>query len=173
MSVWTYQSEARRHVWEFIGLGYEREDDRKVLYANIFADPKRLEAYLDAYCDAVCDLVQAPPSRREAMLRRMSDGDSLTQMALILGGYQHCRKAVLAYGWIIENDRPFVPGDAYRTATVSHGRLFDQLRERKWTKWPFQWGKSPFPGEKTRRDPDDAPDYDQVIDEYDPLTGMY
>lgn len=173
MSAWTYQSEARRHVWEFIDLGYEREDDRKVLYENVLGDPKRVELFIQANHDAICDLVQATPSRREGMLRRMSGRDSLTQMALILGSYQHCRKAVLAYDWIIENDQPFIPGAAYRSATVSQGGLFDQLRERKWTRWPFQWGKSPFPGEKTRRDPNDAPDYDQVIDDYDPRTGMY
>lgn len=173
MSTWRYRDEARRHVWEFIDLGYEREDARKDLYENVLADPKRVEAYLDANHAVICDLVRATPSRREAMLRRLSDGDSLTQMALILGAWQHCRKAVLAYEWLIENDRQFVPGDPYRVETEMQGDLFDQLRERKWTKWPFQWGKSPFPGEKTRREPCDAPDYDQVIDEYDPQTGTY
>ncbi|MDO9134013.1 hypothetical protein [Hydrogenophaga sp.] len=173
MSTWRYRDEARRHVWEFTDLGYAREDDRKVLYENVLADHKKIEAYLGSYSNVIWELVRATPSRREAMLRRLTDGDSLTQMVLILGAWQHCRKAVLAYDWLIENDRHFVPGDPYRVATAMQGRLFDQLRARKWTRWPFQWGKSPFPGEKTRRDPEDAPDYDQVIDDYDPRTGMY
>jgi len=56
MSAWTYQSEARRHVWEFIDLGYEREDDRKVLYENVLEDPKRVELFIQANHDAICDL---------------------------------------------------------------------------------------------------------------------
>lgn len=172
MSVWRYRDEAIGHVWEFVGLGYEREDDRKTLHAMILADPKRIDAYFTEHRHLIVQLVHGTPSRREAMLRRMSD-DRATQFALILGSWQLCRKAVLAYDWLMDNDSRFIPGQAYRIATASQGALFDQLRERPWTRWPFQWGKSPFPGEKSRREPFEAPDFNEVMDNYNPLTGTY
>lgn len=172
MSAWNYQNEARRHALEFLDLGHERHEGKKLLHSNILASPERIDDYLHENRDAIYRLVEAVPSRRLSMLRRLADGDELTQMALILGSWQHCRKAVLAYEWLMDNDR-FIPGSAYRIATASQGRLFDQLKARKWTRWPFQWGKSPFPGEKTRREPYAAPDYDEVIDKYDPASGMY
>jgi hypothetical protein len=173
MSVWHYRDEAKGHVWEFVDLGFEREDDRKAVYAMALADPKKIETFIAEYQDLIIRLVEATPSRRLAMLRRMSGGDGPTQFVLILGAWQLCRKAVLAYDWLMDNDSHFTPGQAYRRATASQGRLFDQLKERRWTKWPFQWGKSPFPGEKARREPYEAPDFDEVMDNYDPRTGMY
>lgn len=170
MSVHRYRDEAIHHVWELLTLGYNRLGDAKQL---ALADPQQIEKFIDEYQDLVLEIVKAAPSRREAMLRRMAKDNAMWQMALILGAWQHCRKAVLAYDWLAEHDGRFRPGQSYRTATANQGLLFSELRERKWTKWPFQWGLSPFPGEKSRRDPEDAPDFDEMMDNYDPKTGMW
>ncbi|WP_128003398.1 MULTISPECIES: hypothetical protein [Piscinibacter] len=173
MSTWRYRDEAIGHVWEFVTLGYERPEERSILYEEALADHKRLERFIADHEDLILDIVGATPSRRPGMLRRMSRGHGLTECALILGGWQHCRKAVLAYDWLMQRDDEFSPGQSYRAATVSQGLLFADLRARKWTKWPFQWGKSPFPGEKSRRYPSDAPDFNEMMDNYNPETGSY
>jgi len=173
MSLWNYRSEAIGHVWELVSLGCERPDDCKQLYEVALDDPKSIDTFIAENKGLILDIVLATPSRRKSMLRRMAEGDSLAEFALILGAWQHCRKAVLSYDWLQENDGRFTPGQPYRVATASQGQLFTELRARRWTKWPFQWGKSPFPGEKSRRDPYDAPDYNEMMDKYDPATGMY
>lgn len=48
----------------------------------------------------------------------------------------------------MDNERRFDSGDPYRTATVVQGRIFDDLKTRKWTKRPLPRGKSLFPDER-------------------------
>lgn len=173
MSVWRYRSESRGHVWEFVTLGYERVEAREQLRAAIANDQHKFMEFIADNRDIILDLVQAPPSRRKAMLRRSTQkDDELSQIALILGAWQHCRKAVLAFTWLMDHDERFSPGVPYRSETVRQGLLFDQLRSRKWTHWPFQWGPSPFTGEKYHHRYN-APDFDEVMDNFDPETGMY
>lgn len=173
MSSWRYRSAAVEHGWEFLDLAHEMQAEVAQLYAFAQAHPERLEAFIHANGDAVSELVGAVPSRRGSILRRLVRGDKASQLALILGAWQHCRKAVLAYDWIENHPGHFTPGASYRQATVKQGWLFEDLRARQWTRWPIQWGPSPFEGEKSRCDPEDASDFDEMMDHYDPATGMY
>jgi hypothetical protein len=173
MSVWRYREEAIRHLWEFVTLGYEQAAERSELHACVLSNPENIVGFIAEHRWLVVDVVESTPSRRPAMLRRMTKGDTLSQCALVLGAWQHCRKAVLAYDWLAEHEDRFIPGQPYRSATASQGILFDELKARKWTKWPFQWGPSPFPGERSRRHACDAPDFNEMMDNYDPQTGRY
>lgn len=173
MNAWRYRNAAVQHSWEFLDLAHDLQTEVAQLYAYAQKQPKQVEAFILANGQAVIDLVKAVPSRRLSILRRLVGGHTLSQMALILGAWQLCRKAVLAYDWIEYHPGHFTPGAAYRQATVEQGLLFDDLRARQWTRWPVQWGRSPFADEKSRQDPDDAPDFDEMMDRYDPSTGMY
>ncbi|CAG9183970.1 hypothetical protein [Cupriavidus pampae] len=158
-----YRWAAVGHLWEFTRLGLERREAVDALRETIAGDPDGVQEWLRANASVVMALVETVPSRRPAMLRRCT-ADSLGQIAMILGGWQHCRKAVIAYDWIAEHPGHFEAGQSYRAATVSQGIFFDELRERNWTRWPVQWERSPFKGER-RRDRSDAPDYDEAMDE--------
>ncbi|WP_432263586.1 hypothetical protein [Cupriavidus sp. TMH.W2] len=173
MSEWRYRDAAIGHGWEFLDLALEREPAIARLHALASAQPKLLETYFAEHQVLIVELVAATPSKRPGKLRSMAGDDEMVQIALILGAWQHCRKAVLAYDWLMDNPGRFQSGESYRHATVRQGLLFDQIRARKWTRWPMQWGPSPFPGEKSRRDRCDAPDFDEMMDEFDPKTGLY
>lgn len=173
MSAGRYRDAAVMHGWEFLNLAHERQAEIAQLHAFALEQPQRLASYIAANGDAVSELVYAAPSRRRSMLRRLAGHDALSQMALILGGWQHCRKAVLAYDWIEDHPRNFTPGASYRNATVEQGWLFDGLRSRQWTRWPRQWGPSPFADEDSPVDAEDEDDFDEMMDMYDPATGLY
>lgn len=173
MSAWTYRSEAIGHLWEFITLGHERQEGRALLYEAIHGDEARLDSFLTEHKPLILDLVEATPSRRGPMLRRMSGKRPLEEMALILGSWQHCRKAVRAFDWISETGSNFIAGNPYRVETARKGVLYDQIRAQKISKWPFQWGKSPYKGERSRVDSWEVSDFDEMMDNFDPETGLY
>jgi hypothetical protein len=155
-------------------MAYDRETfkaDRELLYAYILEDPKRFKAVLSQLSASVIELVKAVPSKREGLLRRMAKKDPLASMGLILGAWQHCRKAVFAYDVMLPEGLS-TPGASYRNATARQGALFDKIVKHKITRWPHQWGESPFPGEKQQKKRA-APDFDEMLDNYDPETGMY
>lgn len=171
MSVWRYRDEAIRHGWEFLDLAHEK--DKAQLFDAIKNNPNGFEEFLFRNQMAIMNLVEATPSRRPAQLRRLAPKDELTQLALILGAWQHCRKAVLAYDWLMDHESRFTPGRPYRKETAAQGLLFDDLRKRAITRWPFQWGTSPFSKEAARKEPWEAPDYNETMDDYNPETGFY
>ena len=173
MSIYSYRDAAVRHGWEFLDLAHDREDDRQSLFAIELSNAGVVERFIGANQEIVIQLVEAVPSRRESMLRRMCKDNRAEQMGLILGAWQHCRKAVLVYDWKADHDYHFRPGNPYRLETARHGQLFDQLRERSWTRWPFQWGRSPFKGEKRRGDGSSVADYIDAVDNYNPETGTW
>lgn len=173
-TMWRYRDEAIEHVWEFLDLASPRE--KSLLRANFSSNPERIELFISSNEDLVFELVRSPSAQRQALLRRMSNGDPLTQMALILGSWRHCRKAVLAYDWLRENESRLsriAPGEGYRDATVRHGVLYGTLKLGPITRWPSQWGKTPFLGEGNGRYPTMSPDYVAMIDNYNPATGVY
>ncbi|MGT2457792.1 hypothetical protein ACU4GI_33360 [Cupriavidus basilensis] len=173
MSAYRYREAAVMHGWEFLNLAHERQADIAQLHAFALEQPQRLADFIKANGDAVSELVNATPSRRQSMLRRIAGNDALSQIALILGAWQHCRKAVLAYDWIEEHPRHFTPGASYRSATVEQGWLFDGLRSREWTRWPRQWGPSPFADKDSPADEEDEDDFNPMMDNYDPATERY
>ncbi len=117
MSVWRYRDEAIRHGWEFLDLAHEK--DKAQLFDAIKNNPNGFEEFLFRNQMAIMNLVEATPSRRPAQLRRLAPKDDLTQLALILGAWQHCRKAVLAYDWLMDHESRFTPGRPYRKETAA------------------------------------------------------
>lgn len=173
MSEWTYRGESIGHLWEFVSLGHEKQEGRVLLYGAIYENEARVDGFLIEHRPLILDLVEATPSRRGPMLRRMSGKRPLEEMALILGAWQHCRKAVRAFDWISETGSNFVAGNPYRVETSRKGVLYDQIRAQKISKWPFQWEKSPYKGERSRVDSWEVSDFDEMMDNFDPETGLY
>lgn len=73
----------------------------------------------------------------------------------------------------MDHESRFTPGRPYRKETASQGLLFDDLRKRSITRWPLQWGTSPFTEEANKKEPCEANDYNEMMDEYNPETGLY
>lgn len=168
VAVYRYRDEAIRHTWEFLDLAHERKDFRQELYEWAKANPQRVRDYIADSQFLIIELVEATPSRRKSILNRstskLPDGVGLTQCTLILGAWQHCRKAVLAYDWLSHRPGHFSGGRSYRIETAEQGLLFADLNKRSFREWPTQWGPSPFPGKG---------DFNEQLDNYDPATGMY
>jgi len=169
--VWRYRSEARGHAVELITLGHERLQDMKLLREYILKDSTNFNKWISENRHVAESFLIATPSRRLSLLKQKNiKDDVLTQMAVVLGAYQLARKSVIAYSWLMNHDNRFRAGDAYRVATVNQSRLYDNLADMpKFSKWPLQWGTSPFKGEKRRTDAYDAEDYDEVLDDFDPI----
>lgn len=171
MSAYNYKREAEMHACEFVQLGYERTEAREALRTHLLTEHKAMEELFQGQAESlIAELVGAAPSRRASMLRRMTKGipsEAMMQVALILGAWQHCRRAVLSLERLDDTGH-FVAGNPYRYETMQQGYLSMRGANPRHAKWPMQWGKSPFPGEKRWVDSWEMVDYNEAMDDYSP-----
>jgi hypothetical protein len=168
MSVWNYLSEAKGHACEFVSLGMDRESELPQLQQVIRAEQASVDGFINDNHHIILKVVQATPSKRLPLIRRVAKDLELEQLMLVLGGWQHCRKAVQAYIWMEENEFNFRGGMSYRMGTAIHGDFYSRIKAEPVSKWPFQWGQSPYKGERSRSEVYDVIDYDDIMDTFKP-----
>jgi hypothetical protein len=151
-------------------LGYDRVEGREKLHRGISSNPARIVNFIAKNHNLVIGLVAAEPSNRSKMLRNMTGKALMDEMALILGAWQHCRKAVLAYDWLMGQEDQFNSGFPYRVATAQQGDLYSRIDAGDVSNWPIQWGASPFKCDADFEDTGTTSGFNDFMDTFSPVA---
>lgn len=170
MNLGAYRNEAMGHACEFVVLGYDRTEGRELLQRGIKSNESRILTFIAKNHNLVIGLVAADPSNRSKMLRNMTGKALMDEMALILGAWQHCRKAVLAYDWLLQQEDQINITLPFRLATAEQGDLYDRIDAGEVLKWPVQWGSSPFKSDADFQDSGIPSGFDDFLDTFNPMA---